>query len=52
MFCDSSFCETSFCEEFAFIGLNGEIFYFNQEVEQEITFELEVEIDYEFNLAG
>ena len=51
MFCDSSFCETSFCEEFAFIGLNGEIFYFNQEVEQEITFRLEVEIDYELAIT-
>ena len=50
MFCDSSFCETSFCEEFVLISSNGEIISFSQEVDQEITFQLEIETNYEFNL--
>tara|TARA_B100002051_G_scaffold252283_1_gene265283 strand:+ start:4561 stop:4710 length:150 start_codon:yes stop_codon:yes gene_type:complete len=48
MFCDSAICETSFCEEFVSTILNGEILYFNQEVDQEITFQLEIETNYEF----
>lgn len=49
MFCDSSFCETSFCEEFVLISSNGEIISFSQEVDQEITFQLEIETNYEFS---
>ena len=49
MFCDSAICETSFCEESVSTILNGEILYFNQEVDQEITFQLEIETNYEFS---